>query len=231
MNPCTSFQSCSMCHFETTTIWTSEFSQYVTIGTCYLVEKKAFPPDFQQFNHFKYQKMCLCTRMLAPKWKERPYIEKVSSGCFVDLVAIFVYQNCTQIWRLHTKLYNGAWHVSAKNSETVDLIDLRLGQIVYISVFKTFRFLGFFHWTVSNLFFLCCVYCVKVKTIYRKPFDALLGSLETLRSWVPLSRALRIPTPWCSCRLYSDRFIILKKRRSHMESAWTGFLRWHNWIF
>ena len=79
------------------------------------------------------------------------------------------------------------------------LTDLRLGQIVYISVFKTFRFLGFFHWTVSNLFFLCCVYCMKVKTIYRKPFDALLGSLETLRSWVPLSRALRIPTPWCSC--------------------------------
>ena len=215
MNPCTSFQSCSMFHFETTTIWTSEFSQYVTIGTCYLVAKKAFPPDFQQFNHFKYQKMCLCTRMLAPKWKERALIEKVSSRCFVDV----------------PKLYNGAWHVSAKNSETVDLTDLRLGQIVHISVFKTFRFLGFFHWTVSNLFFVCCVYCVKVKTIYRKPFDALLGSLETLRSWVPLSRALRIPTPWCSCQLYSDRFIILKKRRSHLESAWTGFLRWHNWIF
>ena len=43
----------------------------------------------------------------------------------------------TQIWRLHTKLYNGAWNVSANNSESVDHMDLRLGQIVDISVFYT----------------------------------------------------------------------------------------------
>ena len=34
------------------------------------------------------------------------------------------------IWRLHTKLYKGAWNVSANNSETVGHKDLRLGQIV-----------------------------------------------------------------------------------------------------
>ena len=32
--------------------------------------------------------------------------------------------------------------------------DLRLGQIVYILVFYNIHFLGFFHRTVSNLFFL-----------------------------------------------------------------------------
>ena len=40
--------------------------------------------------------------------------------------------------------------------------DLRLGQIVYILVFYNIHFLGFFHWTVSNLFFCS----VTVKTIY-----------------------------------------------------------------
>ena len=52
-------------------------------------------------------------------------------------------------WRLK-KLYKGARNVSANNSETVGFKDLRLGQIVYILVFITFHFLGFFHWTVSN---------------------------------------------------------------------------------
>ena len=31
--------------------------------------------------------------------------------------------------------------------------DLRLGQIVYILVFYNIHFLGFFHWTVSNLIY------------------------------------------------------------------------------
>ena len=45
--------------------------------------------------------------------------------------------------------------VLANNSETVGHKDLRLGQIVYILVFFiTFRFLGFFHWTVPNIFFV-----------------------------------------------------------------------------
>ena len=32
--------------------------------------------------------------------------------------------------------------------------------------FMTFHFLGFIHWTVFHLFFLCCVYCMTVKMIY-----------------------------------------------------------------
>ena len=46
--------------------------------------KKVFPLDFQQYNHFKYQKICLCASMLVFEWKERAFIEKVNSRCFVD---------------------------------------------------------------------------------------------------------------------------------------------------
>ena len=41
---------------------------------------------------------------------------------------------------LHTKLYKGAWNVSANNSETVGHKDLRFGQIVYILVFYNISF-------------------------------------------------------------------------------------------
>ena len=93
--------------------------------------------------------------MLVLEWKERAFTEKVKSRCFCWFpAAILVHQNGTPIWRLHTKLYKGAWNVSANNSETVGHKDLRLGQIVYILVFYNIHFLGFFHWTVSNLFFL-----------------------------------------------------------------------------
>ena len=108
--------------------------------------------------------MCLCARMLVLEWKERVFIEKVNSRCFFLFpAAISVHQNGTPIWLLHTKLYKGAWDVLANNSETVGHKDLRPGKIVYyISLFITFFFLCFFHWTLSNLFFCC----VTVKTIY-----------------------------------------------------------------
>ena len=46
-----------------------------------------------------------------------------------------MHQNGAPTWRLHTKLYKGAWNVSANNSETIGHKDLRLGQNVYILVF------------------------------------------------------------------------------------------------
>ena len=48
--------------------------------------------------------------------------------------------NGAPIWCLHTKLYKGAWNISANNSETVGHKDLRLGQIVYILVFYNISF-------------------------------------------------------------------------------------------
>ena len=50
---------------------------------------------------------------------------------------------------------------STKLRETFRQITQKLGQIAYILVFYKFHFLGFFHWTVSILFFCC----VTVKTI------------------------------------------------------------------
>ena len=68
--------------------------------------------------------------------KKRAFKEKVNSRCFCWFpVAILVHQNGVPIWRLHTKLYKGAWNVLTNNSETVDHKDLRLGQIVCKLVF------------------------------------------------------------------------------------------------
>ena len=79
--------------------------------------------------------------MLVLDWKERAFIEKVNSRCFCWFpAAILVHQNGAPIWRLHTKLYKGAWNVSANNSETVGHKDLRFGQIVYILVFYNISF-------------------------------------------------------------------------------------------
>ena len=41
-----------------------------------------------------------------------------------------VKRNGAPMWRLHTKLYKGAWNISANNSEKVGHNDLRLAQIV-----------------------------------------------------------------------------------------------------
>ena len=111
----------------------------------------------------KVNSRCFCwfpVAIFGVSKKHRPW---KPSLCFLDIQ--FLYQNCTQIWHLHTKLYNGAWNVSENNSETVGDIDLRLGQIVYIyQSFVKFRFLGFFYKMVS-IYFLCRVYWVTVKMI------------------------------------------------------------------
>ena len=79
--------------------------------------------------------------MLVLEWKERAVIEKVNSRCFSWFPAvILVDQKDPPIWRLHTKLYKGAWNVLANNSKTVGHKDLRLGKIVYILVFYNISF-------------------------------------------------------------------------------------------
>ena len=54
--------------------------------------------------------------------------------------------------------------------------DLRLGQIVYIS---TFHFLGFFHWTVSNLIFCC----MTVETIYTQ-YTHLVAQVSSTQHYI-----------------------------------------------
>ena len=141
-----------MFHFDKTAIWTSEFFYSAWHKNRNAVSlKKVCPLAFRQSNHFKYLKICLCARMLVMEWIERAFIEKVNSRCFRWFpAAILVHQNGTPVWRLHTKIFKGAWNVSANNLETMGNKDPRLGQIVYILVFYNIHYLGFFHWTVSN---------------------------------------------------------------------------------
>ena len=109
--------------------------------------------------------MCLCARMLALELKGGAFIEKVNSRCFCWFpAAILVDSFCPPIWRLHTKLYKGAWNVSATNSETVGHKDLRFGQIVYILVFYNISFSWLLSLDGFKCIFLCRVYCVTVKT-------------------------------------------------------------------
>ena len=131
MNLCTSFHSRSMFHIENTAIWTSEFSQDVTQNRNAASLKKSL----------SYWRICLCAGMLVLEWKERAFKEKVNSRCFCWFpTAILLHQNGSPLWRLHTKLYKGAWNGSANNSETVGNKDLRLGKIIYILVFSNISF-------------------------------------------------------------------------------------------
>ena len=85
---------------------------------------------------------------------------------------------------LHTKLYKGAWNVSANNSETVGHKDLRRGQIVYILVFYNIHFLGFFHWTVSNLFLVAWQWKRSIKKVNNKSEKAPYASVcHANHSW------------------------------------------------
>ena len=70
------------------------------------------------------------------------------------------------MWRLHTKLYKGAWNVSANNSETVGHKDLRLGQIVYILVYYNISF----SWLLllDDFQFIFCWVTVKTISDYRR---------------------------------------------------------------
>ena len=112
--------------------------------------------DKQKVNLYRsFHSRTMFMRTYASSWEKRKSFYRkselqmflLSSGGHID---------GAPIWRLHTKLYKGAWNVSANNSETVGHKDLRLGQIVYILVFYNSSFFDFFHWTVANLFF-CCV--------------------------------------------------------------------------
>ena len=124
--------------------------------------------------------------MYASSWvKERAFIEKVTSRCFCwFLTVILVHQNGTPIWRLHTQLYKGAWNASANNSETVGHKDLNIS------------FLGFFHWTVSNLFFCC----MTVKTIYTQKLEDQDSNRQIVSVWTDSSAFLSRHVTEANCR-------------------------------
>ena len=150
--------------------------------------------------------------MLAFKWKERAFIEKVSSRCVCWFpVATFIcvpklYTNVASPYkalqwcmtRFSKKLRNCGPH----RPETWT-------NCLYISLLKHFIVLASSTGRFPIYFFvLCLLRDSLVKTIYIKPSETLLGSLETFKSLGAPVKSTKIPTPWCPCRLYSDRFII-----------------------
>ena len=131
-----------MFHFENTAIWTSEFSQCAGHQNRNAVSfKKSLSSWFSAVYPFQVLEDMFMRTYASSRVKRRGFIEKVNSRCSCWFpAAILVHQNGAPIWRLHTKLYKGAWNVSANNSETVGQKDLRLGQIVYILVFYNVSF-------------------------------------------------------------------------------------------
>ena len=179
--------------------------------------------------------------MLVLEWKGGAFIEKVNSRCFcwfpaAILVDSFCPPNCPPVWRLHTKLYKGAWNVSATNSETVSHKDLRFGQIVYNIVFYNISFSWLLPLDAFKCIFLCRVYCVTVKT---KNGDRLclnrqkrcLCNSKVLSSsffWVSshwyliLYFVFRIPFPWFRIPCFSANLIIdIMWRQQHSTSTET----------
>ena len=141
-------------------------------------------PERTTLGGLKRQGNLIFSSMLVLDWKERTFKEKVSSGCFCwFLAAILVHQNGAPICCPHTKLYKGAWNVSANYSETMGHKDLRLGQIAYILSFITLHFLSLFHRRVSNLI-LCCV---TVKTIYSQ-YTHLVAQVSSTQHYRSLSQ-------------------------------------------
>ena len=114
---------------------------------------KGFVPWLDGFWHFNKVSILFYSMFMrtyaSSRGKERAFKEKVNSRCFRWFpAAILVHQNGTPIWRLHTKLYKGAWNVLTNNS--------------FIAV----NFLCFFHWTVPNIFFVAWQWNAGVRTEY-----------------------------------------------------------------
>ena len=119
--------------------------------------KIASPLHFQQYNHFKYYKICFCARMLVLECKERAFTEKVNSRCFCWFPAAkLVDQNCAPIWRLLTKLCKGAETFRQITQKNAGQKDLRLGQIVYVLVFYNISFSWLLLPDVFQFIFLLC---------------------------------------------------------------------------
>ena len=98
--------------------------------------------------------MCLYTRMLALEWKERAFFRKSElhmflfiSGGHICVPKLYTNMASIMVREMFRQITQKLWA-----TKTWDLDKL----FIYQS-FVTFHFLGFFHWTVSNLFFVPCL--------------------------------------------------------------------------
>ena len=141
--------------------------------------------------------MCLYVRMLALEWKERAFIEKVNTRCFCWFPATILVDQTVHQYGVSIQ---SSTKVCENNSETVGYKDLRFGQIVYILVFFNISFLGFCHWTVSNLIF-CPVFIANSG----KEEWAGFFSLDKERPKLPFNSLSH-----SYCKVYSCRLLIYR---------------------
>ena len=161
-----------MFHFESIPIWTSEFTKCVTPKKeCCLVAIKALLLIFISLI-ISSIKGYARARMLALEWKERalnydkgnfrqPYWWSKTDHQYGVSIEISTNLKARETFRQMTlqKLWaTKTWHFH--------------NLFLYIGLLWKFHFLAFFHWTVSNLFFWCRVYCVTVKTKNRTHIDS-----------------------------------------------------------
>ena len=154
--------------------------------------------------------MCLCPLMLAFKWKERAFIGKVSSRCVCWFpVATFIcvpklYTNVASPYkalqwcmtRFSKKLRNCGPH----RPETWT-------NCLYISLLKYFIFLASSTGWFPSYFFVLCLLRDSENDLYKTIWNTS-GVFRNIKSLDAPVKSTKIPTPWCPCLLYSDRFII-----------------------
>ena len=141
--------------------------------------------------------------MLVLEWKERAFIEILNSRCFCRFpAAIYIgTPNGAPTWRLHTKLYKGAWNLSANNSETAGHKDLRLWQIVYILAFYNISFSWLFSTGRFQFIFLLSDSENDLYWVGSDKFVAVYSRLPITRTLANSNLALtrtKIDFPWIS---------------------------------
>ena len=117
------------------TVWKQKV-QVSSPEACFIskIEQFELPIDWKTVWAVK-QKVCCATLDRFLYW----FWEKNRLFCSLHF-RVFTVRDTKIGSELHTKLYKGAWNVSANNAETVGHKDLRFGKIVYILIFFNISF-------------------------------------------------------------------------------------------
>ena len=201
-----------MFHFKNTAIWTSSFHSAWHQNRNAVSSKKSLSSWFSAVWPFQVlEDMIMRTYSSEKKSFYRQRVLQMFlliSGGHIG----------APIWRLHTKLYKGAWNVSANNSETVGHKDLRLGQIVYILVFYNISFSWLLPLDGFQFFFFCYV---AVKTIYSNVHQFSPNSINTyLRLKVTRINKMIAKEPKCFLNWFLTNYLT----QFFQENVWIDWL-------
>ena len=121
------------------TVWKQQV-QVSSPEACFIskIEQFELPIDCKTVRIFAYSSTREQSnkRSLAPRLTDffTDFAKKTRLFCSLNF-RVFTVRDTKIGSELHTKLYKGAWNVSANNAETVGHKDLRFGKIVYILIF------------------------------------------------------------------------------------------------